>query len=138
MHTKTSAAERATSIVLRTVHLAAVVALGAALLGAPLSLASTGAAAVGSGALLFAMELFARRMHAFDLAGLAVLFKLALVAVLAWWPGAATHGVAAFWLLLGLSSLSSHAPKLVRHWRPGASRSASHQGMSANAPSDKR
>jgi hypothetical protein len=117
-HTKSSAIERAASIALRTVHLAAVVALGAALLGAPLSLPVTGAAALGSGVLLFAMELFARRMHVLDLAGLAVLVKLVAVAVIAAWPAAAAHGLAAFWALVVLSSLSSHAPKPVRHWWP--------------------
>ncbi|MDH4060250.1 MAG: hypothetical protein OEU94_05500 [Aquincola sp.] len=122
MHTKTSALERATSIVLRTLHLVAVVALGAALLGAPMSVGASGAAAVGSGALLFAMELFARRLHAFDLAGLTVLLKLVVVAVVAGWPGAATHGLAAFWMLVALSSLSSHAPKPVRHWWPWTAR----------------
>jgi hypothetical protein len=121
-HTKSSAIERAASIVLRTVHLAAVVALGAALLGAPLSLPATGSAAVVSGLLLFAMELFARRMHVLDLAGLAVLAKLVVVALLAWWPGAAVHGLAAFWALVVLSSISSHAPKNVRHWWPWAPR----------------
>lgn len=117
-HTKSSAAERAASIVLRTLHLVAVIALGASLLGAPLPLAHTGAAALASGFVLFAMELFARRMHAFDLAGLSVLAKLAVVAVVARWPGAAAHGLAAFWLLVALSSLSSHAPKPLRHWWP--------------------
>ena len=117
-HTKSSAVERAASIALRTLHLVTVVALGAALLGAPLSLPHTGAAALASGLVLFAMELFARRMHAFDLAGLAVLVKLAAVAVIAAWPGAAAHGLAAFWALVVLSSLSSHAPKPVRHWWP--------------------
>ena len=117
-HTKSSASERAASIVLRTLHLGAVIALGASLLGAPLPLAHSGGAALASGLVLFVMELFARRMHAFDLAGLSVLAKLVVVAVVAHWPGAAAHGLAAFWVLVALSSLSSHAPKPVRHWWP--------------------
>ena len=117
-HTKSSAVERAASIALRTLHLMAVVALGAALLGAPLSLPHAGTATLASGLVLVAMELFARRMHAFDVAGLAVLVKLAAVAAIAAWPGAAAHGPAAFWALVVLSSLSSHAPKPVRHWWP--------------------
>jgi hypothetical protein len=64
-HTKSSAAERAVSIVLRTLHLAAVVTP---------------------------------------------------------WPGAAAHGLPAFWVLVALSSLSSHAPKPVRHWWPWPAR----------------
>ncbi len=116
---RTPALERAASIALRTVHLASVVGLGAALLGAPLALSSTGAATFVSGGLLFAMELFARRLHVLDFAGLVVVTKLALVAWLAAWPGAAAHALAVCWALVALSSVSSHAPKPVRHWRPG-------------------
>jgi uncharacterized membrane protein YhaH (DUF805 family) len=123
VHTKTSALERSTSIALRTVHLAAVVALGAALLGAPLSLAGAGLAAAGSGVLLFAMELFARRLHALDMAGLAVLLKLVAVSAIAAWPPTPAHRLAVFWGLLVLSSITSHAPKTLRHWRPGRSES---------------
>jgi uncharacterized membrane protein YhaH (DUF805 family) len=119
MHAKSSSVERAASIALRTVHLAAVVALGGTLLGAPLPLAESGLAAAGSGALLFAMELFARRLHALDVAGLAVLVKLAAVASISAWPPTPSHRLAVFWGLLLLSSVSSHAPKTLRHWRPG-------------------
>jgi hypothetical protein len=117
-HTRTSAFERAASIALRTLHLACVVALGAALLGAPLPRTGAGLAVLASGVLLFAMELAARRMHALDLAGLAVLAKLAVVALLALWPGADADVAPVFWALLVVSSISSHAPKGVRHWRP--------------------
>ncbi len=116
---RTPALERAASIALRTVHLASVVGLGAALLGAPLALASMAAAVAVSGGLLFAMELFARRLHVLDFAGLVVVAKLVLVGWLAAWPGAAVHALAVFWALVALSSVSSHAPKPVRHWRPG-------------------
>ena len=115
---RTPALERAASIVLRTVHLATVVGLGAALLGAPLALGTMGAATFASGLVLFAMELFARRMHVLDFAGLVVVAKLVLVALLALWPGASEHALAVFWALVALSSISSHAPKPVRHWRP--------------------
>jgi len=117
---RTPALERAASIGLRTVHLACVVWLGAALLGAPLARTGAGVAAVGSGALLFAMELLARRMHVLDLAGFAVLVKLIAVALIAWWPAPEAAAPIAFWALLVLSSISSHAPKWLRHWRPGA------------------
>jgi 4-hydroxybenzoate polyprenyltransferase len=117
-HTKSSGAERAASIVLRTLHLSCVVVLGASLLGAPVALRPAAAAAFASGALLFAMELFARRMHAFDLAGLSVLFKLTAVAAMSAWPVAAAQAPWVFWVLVVVSSISSHAPKQVRHWWP--------------------
>jgi hypothetical protein len=44
-----------------------------------------------------------------------VLLKLALVAAMAAWPGAA---LPLFWALLVLSAVVSHAPKGLRHWRP--------------------
>jgi 4-hydroxybenzoate polyprenyltransferase len=119
-HTKSSGAERAASIVLRTRHLSCVVVLGTSLLGAPVAL-QPAAAAFASGVLLFAMELFARRMHAFDLAGLSVLFKLAILLAMALWSGAAAHQSWVFWVLVVVSSISSHAPKPVRHrwpWSP--------------------
>jgi hypothetical protein len=119
---KSSAAERAASIVLRTVHLSCVVMLGASLLGAPIALKLAAGAALASGLVLFAMELFARRMHAFDFAGLAVLCKLAVVAAAAMLPGAAAHALPVFWALVVLSSISSHAPKHVRHWWPWGKR----------------
>jgi hypothetical protein len=117
-HTRSSAVERAASIALRTAHLAAVIALGAALLGAPVPVPGSGLAVVGSGALLFAMELFARRMHVLDIAGLAVLAKLLAAVAVSAWPALQGTAGAAFWILVVLSSLSSHAPKGVRHWRP--------------------
>jgi len=114
---RSSSVERAASIALRTAHLACVVALGAALLGAPVPRSGAGLAVLGSGALLFATELAARRMHVLDLAGLAVLAKLIVVALLALWPGADAAAAPAFWALLVVSSVSSHAPKGLRHWR---------------------
>jgi uncharacterized membrane protein YhaH (DUF805 family) len=117
-HTKSSGVERAASIVLRTVHLSCVVVLGASLLGAPVALKLAAGATLVSGLVLFAMELFARRMHAFDFAGLSVLLKLTVVAAIAALPGTAAHALAVFWTLVVLSSVSSHAPKNVRHWWP--------------------
>jgi hypothetical protein len=112
-------AERLFAVAVRTVHLAAVVALGAALLGAPLGRANAAAVTVGSGLLLLVLDLAAGRIRLGELAGVVVLAKLAAVA----WIGLTAEGAAlalpAFWLLLGLSSFSAHLPKGVRHWRPG-------------------
>jgi hypothetical protein len=111
--------ERGAAIVLRTVHLAAVVALGAALLGAPVAPGPAAIAALASGVMLAALDLVAGRVRLDELAGAVVVAKLAVVA----WMGLASPGadrvLAAFWLLLAVSSLSAHAPKALRHWRPG-------------------
>jgi hypothetical protein len=107
-----SEAERWLALALRTVHLAGVVALGAALLGAPLARGASGAVVLASGVLLFAQDLRARRIALGELAGAVVLLKLAAVAWSAW---AESHALVVFWGLLVLSSLSSHAPKRWRH-----------------------
>lgn len=107
----------------RTVHLGAVVALGAALLGAPVSGRAAAWVLLFSGAAMLAQDLHARRIVLAEMAGLVVVFKLLAVAYVAWQPA---HGLAVFWGLLVLSSLSSHAPKHWRHWRwrPGQRRSS--------------
>ena len=101
--------ERALSVALRTSHLLAVVWLGAGVLGAP-------AFVVGTGLALAVIDLLARRISLRELAGAVVLVKLVLSAWMGWQP---QH---AGWLLVVIvvvSSLAAHAPKPVRHWRPG-------------------
>ncbi|MBL8325821.1 MAG: hypothetical protein JNJ89_12790 [Rubrivivax sp.] len=105
--------ERWLALVWRTAHLGAVVTLGAALLGAPVPLGPAAWGVVGSGALLLAQDLRAGRVALVEMAGAVVVLKLLLSAAIAWRP---EHATVVFWLLLALSSLSSHAPKRWRHW----------------------
>ncbi len=83
-------------IVLRTAHLAAVTVLGAALL---------------------AIECADGRIRLLELAGTVALAKLVLAA---WMVIVPAHAAALFWILLVASALSSHAPRALRHWRPGS------------------
>jgi hypothetical protein len=110
-----SEAERWLALALRTIHLAAVVALGAALLGAPLGAGAPGLAVLATGLVLLAQDLHARRIALTEVAGAVVLVKLVLVAWVAWSRPAADQALAVFWVLLVLSSMSSHAPKRWRH-----------------------
>jgi hypothetical protein len=112
-------AERVFAVGVRTVHLAAVVVLGASLLGAPVALGVVAAVTVGSGLLLLGLDLAAGRVRLGEFAGAVVLAKLAAVAWIGFTAAGAALAVPAFWLLLVLSSLSAHLPKGVRHWRPG-------------------
>jgi hypothetical protein len=112
---RSGALERVTAVTLRTLHLVAVVGMGAALLGAPVAPGPYGALLLLSGLLLLVLDLRARRLALLELAGLVVLVKLAASAWIAWAPGDAAW---LFWTLVVLSSLSSHAPKSLRHWRP--------------------
>lgn len=113
-------AERLFAVGVRTVHLVAVVALGAALLGAPLARGPAAAVTLGSGLLLLALDLAAGRIRLAELAGAVVLAKLAVAAWIGFTATGAALAVPAFWGLLVVSSFSAHLPKGVRHWRPGA------------------
>ena len=117
-----SEAERWLAVLLRSVHLAGVVWLGALILGAPVPSPVPGPLVLGSGLVMLALDLRAGRIALKELAGAAVLIKLALVAWMLLDPHLAP---ALFWLLVLGSSVTSHAPKHVRHWptparqRPG-------------------
>ena len=124
-------AERVFAVGVRSLHLAAVVALGAALLGAPLARDTAAAVTVGSGLLLLGLDLAARRIRIGELAGAVVLAKLAAVAWIGFSAAGAALAVPGFWVLLVLSSFSAHLPKGVRHWRPGG---ASARASSAGKP----
>jgi len=118
--------ERWLALVWRTAHLGAVVGLGAALLGAPLAIGTAAAIVLASGALLLGQDLWSGRLVVTELAGAVVVFKLLAAGWVSLRP---EHALPVFWGLIAVSSLSSHAPKRVRHWslrgRPdaGASRS---------------
>ncbi len=101
---------------LRCAHLAGLVLLGAALLGAPLSVRDGALLTLASGLALFVAELADTRIRLGELAGLVVLLKLAAVGCMALRPAAAPL---LFWLVLGVSGLIAHAPRPLRHWRPG-------------------
>ena len=112
---RTGALERSTALALRTLHLVAMVGLGAALLGAPVAPGPCAAGLLLTGLLMLALGLRARRIALGQLAGVVVLLKLAATAWMAWTPA---HAAWLFWTLVVLSSLSSHAPKALRHWPP--------------------
>ena len=98
---------------LRTVHLAGIVLLGAALLGA----GEAGTAAwltLISGLAMFAGDAWANPAHLREVAGFGVLAKLGLVALMVAHPASA---LPVFWAILVLSTLLSHAPGALRHRR---------------------
>jgi hypothetical protein len=101
-------------VVLRALHLVAVIALGALLLGAPgvagWSAGSIAAAVLGSGLAMLALDLLSQRQHLRTVAGLTALLKLVLVAVLALAPA-----LWLFWVLVVVSAVVSHAPATFRH-----------------------
>jgi len=100
------------TVVLRGLHLAAVIWLGAALLGAPVAVARAGAGVFASGALLFALDVWSKPQHLRQRAGLGMFVKLVLVALM---PAAAGAQLALFWLLVIWSAVFSHAPASFRN-----------------------
>jgi hypothetical protein len=113
---KPAAWRRWLAIALRTGHTAGVVLLGAALYGAAVPHGLGGGLTLVTGVALMVMERVDGRIRFRELAGAFALAKLAAVAWMAL-DGAAARAL--FWILLVLSGIVSHAPRPVRHWRPG-------------------
>lgn len=100
-------------IALRTAHLVCVIVLGAGLIhGEATDL--TVAAVLGSGFALFALDTWHYPRHLLELSGLAVLVKLALIAIMALDDGLRQ---AMFWSVVVWSGVFSHAPAWLRHLR---------------------
>ena len=102
------------SVILRSLHLVAVMLLGAAIHGAPFNTASStfALATLISGGIMFAMDLTGRRDHWREAAGLGVIVKLGLIALLAVAP---QMEKVIFWSILVWSAMFSHAPASLRH-----------------------
>ena len=98
---------------LRTVHLAGIVLLGAALVGAG-EVRTAAWLTLISGLAMFAGDAWANPAHLREVAGLGVLAKLALVALVVAHPASA---LPVFWAILVLSTVLSHAPGALRHRR---------------------
>lgn len=122
--------ERWLSIALRSLHLAAVVWLGAAVLGGHGLTRGPALAVLGSGVPMLLLDLRAGRIALGELAGAVVLLKLAMMGWMALDPAQSTW---IFWSLLIVSSLSSHAPKGFRHW-PGSAHPSHKRASSASKP----
>jgi len=109
------------SVVLRGLHLVAVINLGAAVLGTPPSppTAVAAAAVLISGILVWALDLWHKPSHLVEGAGLGMLLKLALVAGMILAP---SQSVPLFWIVVVWSAVFSHAPASFRNARLRANR----------------
>lgn len=103
---------RWTNVILRSLHLCAVILLGAALLGAPLASTRVAIAVAASGFAMFAIDTWRKPQHLREASGIAVLLKLIMVGWMAV-DAAAQHIL--FWLIVAGSALSAHAPARFRH-----------------------
>ncbi len=100
------------NVVLRGLHLIAVILLGASLLGAPVAgaLAVVGVAATGFA--MLALDIWKKPGHLREAAGLAVVIKLFL---LAWMAMSVSFRPVLFWLIVAGSAIFAHAPASFRH-----------------------
>ncbi|MEZ5610612.1 MAG: hypothetical protein R3E45_09260 [Rhodocyclaceae bacterium] len=104
-------------VVLRGVHLAAVIALGAALLGAPLDGRHQALAVLATGLAMVALDLRAKPHLFAEWAGIALVAKLVVVG---WMAADVALRPLLYWLIVAWSVLFAHAPASFRHrvwWR---------------------
>lgn len=100
------------NVILRGLHLVAVILLGAALLGAPQVSTQVAIAVAASGFAMFALDIWRKPQHLREAAGIAVLLKLVLVGWMVF-DAAAQHTL--FWVIVVASAISAHAPARFRH-----------------------
>lgn len=100
------------SVVLRGLHLAAVVLLGAVLLGAPLAADGAAHSVALTGFAMLALDLWKKPGHLREVAGFAVVLKLALVV---WMAFDVAARLFLFWFIVAASAVFAHAPASFRH-----------------------
>jgi len=109
------------SVFLRGAHLIAVIQFSAIILHAVPEAESphAGIAVLVSGVLVWLLDLWYRPSHLVEGAGLSMLLKLALLAVMI---AAPSLRVPLFWIIVGWSAVFSHAPSSFRNARLGKKR----------------
>lgn len=102
--------------VLRAMHLAGMVGVGAGLLGAAPAMGVDAflALLVISGVAMVSLDFWSNPGYPRQVAGAAMLAKLGL---LVWYALDVGHRIWLFWLILAVSSLTAHAPARLRHRR---------------------
>jgi hypothetical protein len=99
-------------VALRTLHLSAVILLGAALMGAQGTGDHAAAAVAITGALMFVLDTWSKPSHLREVSGIAVMLKVVLVA---WMAIDGSFRLALFWIVLAGSVVFAHAPAKFRH-----------------------
>jgi hypothetical protein len=104
------------SVVLRGLHLAAVIALGAVVLGAPLAPLPHAMAVLLSGLAMMGFDLYRKPQILLEWSGASQVIKLAAVA---WMAADASLRLPLFWAVVIWSAIFAHAPASFRHarWR---------------------
>lgn len=100
------------NVLLRGLHLIAVIFLGANLLGAPVAASDAVWAVALTGLAMFALDVLSKPSHLREVSGIAVLVKLLLVG---WMAVDASSRFALFWVIVTGSAVFAHAPARFRH-----------------------
>jgi len=113
---RVSPALRWLNVVLRGLHLAAVIGLGAAVLGAPLSVHQQSMGVLVTGLAMLSLDLWAKPRMLQEWSVAALVIKLAVVA---WMAVDVELRLPLFWALVVWSAIFAHAPAAFRHapWR---------------------
>ncbi len=109
---RTTPALRWLNVVLRGLHVATVIALGAALLGAPLSPYRQSLGVLFTGLAMMALDLWGKPRMLLEWSGAALVLKLAVVA---WMAADAGLRLPLFWAVVAWSAIFAHAPASFRH-----------------------
>lgn len=112
MNRKLSEPLRWANILLRGLHVAAVVVLGAALLGAPVAAGRAVLGLLATGTIMLALDTWKHPGHLREFSGVALEVKLILVGWMAWDEFSRPL---LFWLIVAGSTLFSHASSKIRH-----------------------
>lgn len=107
------------NVLLRGIHLVAVIHFSASILGALPASASGGMAVFLSGSALWAVDLLQHPNHLRQMAGFSMLLKLVLIAGMIVAPGLR---LPLFWTIVVWSVIFAHAPASFRNARLGLSR----------------
>ncbi|MFN6961483.1 MAG: hypothetical protein ACK4N6_04505 [Rhodocyclaceae bacterium] len=100
------------NVILRGLHLVAVIRLGAAILGERPAGAEVAITVAVTGFAMFALDVWRKPRHLREAAGIVVLFKLAFIV---WMVFDAAMQQSLFWLIVAGSAISAHAPARFRH-----------------------
>jgi hypothetical protein len=100
------------NVVLRGLHLIAVILLGAGLLGAHVALDAATLGVASSGFAMLALDIWRKPSHLLEIAGIAVVVKLLIVG---WMVLDESSRTFLFWFIVAGSAIFAHAPASFRH-----------------------
>lgn len=110
--TRQATARRWINVALRGLHLVTVILLGANLLGAPVSGDHAALGVALTGFAMLALDIWKKPGYLGEVAGVAVMLKLLLVA---WMALDASARPVLFWFIVAGSAVFAHAPASFRH-----------------------